>query len=221
MMRWIAIVPMPPRARATGAVYLLYFLTAILAQFLVGRGLVFYGNAVNIVAVACYIVVTLLFYGMFKPVNRMLSLLAAFFSLAGCAIMTLDFFHLHSLPVSPLIFFGPYCLMIGFLIFRSAFLPRILGVLMALAGLGWLAFLAPALAHPLAVGIQVLGILAEGSLMLWLVIMGVDVPGWREQAGQQEHRRLSTQRSQLRRSKEPLAPSANQLDPLAASEETK
>src|ERR1700688_3682895 len=110
MMRWIAMAWTPPRAKATGAVYLLYFLTAILAEFMVGRGLVFYGNAINIVAIACYIAVTLLFYGMFKPVNRMLSLLAAFFSLAGCAMMTLDFFHLHSLPVSPLIFFGLYCL---------------------------------------------------------------------------------------------------------------
>jgi len=219
-MGWIAKASMRPRAKATGAVYLLYFLAAILAEYMVGRGFVFYGKAINIVAIACYIAVTLLFYGMFKPVNRMLSLLAAFFSLAGCAIMTLDLFHLHWLPVSPLIFFGPYCLMVGFLIFRSEFLPRILGVPMALAGLGWLAFLVPALAHSLVGGIQVLGILAEGSLMLWLVIMGVDVPRWREQAGQEEHRRLSTQRSQLRRSKGPIIPSAPQFDPLAASKVT-
>jgi len=42
-----------------------------------------------------------------------------------------------------LVFFGVYCLLIGYLIFRSAFLPRILGVLMGFAGLGWLTFLSP------------------------------------------------------------------------------
>ena len=42
-----------------------------------------------------------------------------------------------------LVFFGFFCLLIGYLIFKSDFLPRILGVLMALAGLGWLTFLSP------------------------------------------------------------------------------
>ena len=42
-----------PRARITGVVYLLYFLTAILAQFLVGRKLVAYGNATNLIATGC------------------------------------------------------------------------------------------------------------------------------------------------------------------------
>jgi len=51
--------------------------------------------------------------------------------------MTLGFFPRASLPISPLLFFGPYCLLIGYLIFRSGFLPRMLGVLMASAGLGW------------------------------------------------------------------------------------
>jgi len=48
------------------------------------------------------------------------------------------------------VFFGFYCLLIGYLIFRSAFLPRILGVLMAFAGLGWLTFLSPPLANYLS-----------------------------------------------------------------------
>jgi Domain of unknown function (DUF4386) len=48
-----------------------------------------------------------------------------------------------------LVFFGFYCLLIGYLVFRSTFLPRILGVLMAFAGLGWLTFLSPPLASSL------------------------------------------------------------------------
>jgi Domain of unknown function (DUF4386) len=72
------------------------------------------------------------------------------------------------------VFFAFYCLLIGYLILRSTFLPRILGVLMMLAGLGWLIFLSPPLASSLARYIQVFGFLAEVSLMLWLLVRGVD-----------------------------------------------
>src|SRR5277367_4736117 len=180
MNQWIREAWPRPRARMTGALYLLYFLTAILAQFLVGRGLAVSGNVTNVIATVCYLVVTLLFYGLFKPVSGSLSLIAALFSLAGCVVMALGLFHLASLPISPLLFFGPYCLLIGYLIFRSTYLPRILGVLMALAGLGWLAFLSPNLAHSLTVCIEGLGIVAEASLMLWLILMGVNVQRWEE-----------------------------------------
>ncbi len=170
------------KARITGVVYLLYFLTAILAEFLVGRKLIAYGNATNLIATSFYVVLTLLFYFMFKPVNKSLSLLAALFSLAGCVVMTVGLFHPAFMPISPLLFFGPYCLLIGYLIFRSTFLPRVFGVLMALAGLGWLAFLSPTLPHYLSVSIEGLGIFAEASLMLWLIVMGVNVRRWKEQA---------------------------------------
>ena len=72
--------------------------------------------------------------------------------------------------------------LIGYLIFESTFLPRILGVLMALSGLGWLTFLSPSLANCLLAYIEVLGIIAEASLMLWLLVMGVNVQRWKEQA---------------------------------------
>jgi hypothetical protein len=81
-----------------------------------------------------------------------------------------------------LLFFAPYCLLIGYLIFRSTFLPRILGVLMALAGLGWLAFLSPTLARHLSLYIEGLGIFAEASLMLWLIVKGVNFQRWQELA---------------------------------------
>jgi hypothetical protein len=108
----IAETSQRPRARITGAVYLLYFLTAIFAAFL-GTRHVAYGDAANLIANAFYIVVTLLFYFLFKPVNRVLSLLAACFSVVGCAIQTLSLYHLASSRISPLLFFGPYCLLLG------------------------------------------------------------------------------------------------------------
>jgi hypothetical protein len=83
-----------------------------------------------------------------KPVSRSLSLLAAFFGLLVSIIGILKW-HLQGVDIG-LIFFGSYCLLIGYLVFRSAFLPRILGALMAFAGLSWLSFLLTPLADYLS-----------------------------------------------------------------------
>jgi hypothetical protein len=181
MMERIAEASPGPRARITGVVYLLYFLTAISGEVFVGRGRLVLYDAVNLISQAFYIALTLLFYYLFKPVNRSLSLLAALFSLLGCANDVLSLFHLAPYKINSLVFFGPYCLLIGYLIVRSTFLPRILGVLMAFAGLGWLIFLSP-LANHLFTYLKVLGFVAELSLMLWLIVKGVNAQRWEEQA---------------------------------------
>ncbi len=72
--------------------------------------------------------------------------------------------------------------MIGYLILRSTFLPRILGALMVIVGLGWLLFLSPPLANRLLIYIEVPGFVAEAALMLWLLVIGVNVERWEEQA---------------------------------------
>ncbi len=167
------------KARIAGVFYLLTFLTGGFALFVRGR----LGFAADLTSTASYIAVTLLFYDLFKPVSRSLSLLAAFFSLVGCAMGVLNLFHLAPFRISPLVFFGFYCLLIGYLIFRSTFLPRTLGALMAFGGLGWLTFLSRPLANDLSPYNLGPGILGEGALTLWLLVVGVNVPRWREQAG--------------------------------------
>jgi Domain of unknown function (DUF4386) len=97
------------RARIVGVVYLLYFLTAVLGElFTQQAGISGFGVsgdaaatantilaheasfqlgfALGLISIACYVAVTALFYQLFKPVSRSLSLLAAFFSLVGLAI---------------------------------------------------------------------------------------------------------------------------------------
>ena len=81
-----------------------------------------------------------------------------------------------------LAFFGIWCVLIGYLIFKSTFMPRILGVLETLAGLCWLTFLWPPLAHYLSPYNQALAAPGELSLMLWLLVMGVSNERWNEQA---------------------------------------
>lgn len=174
-------------SRTIGIVYLAYFLIAILGEAFHTRGLLAVGNALSLISYGVYVALTLLFYNLFKPVNAGLSLIAACFSLAGCVIGALGIFHLVPSAVSPLLLFAGYCLLIGYLIIRSTFVPRVLGVLMVLAGLGWLVFSLPSASH-FSRYLEALGILAEGSLMLWLLVVGINVARWKQQAGARRSR---------------------------------
>jgi hypothetical protein len=168
-------------ARLAGALYLLSIVTGLTGA-LVGSGHESLADAANLTGIVCYIAVTLILYGIFKPVNKILSLLAALFSLMGCVLLPLTQMHLATLPINPMVCFGVYCLLIGYLIIRSEFMPRVVGVLMALTGLGWLTFISRPLADHTSRYVMALGLLGEGSLTLWLLAMGVNTERWREQA---------------------------------------
>ena len=107
-------------------------------------------------------------------------MLAALISLVGCVIGPVGLLVHFLSRINPLVFFGFYCLLIGYLIFRSTFLPQTLGVLMAFAGLGWLTFLSSPLANYLSPYNMVPGLLGEGSLTLWLLVVGVNEQKWKE-----------------------------------------
>lgn len=81
-----------------------------------------------------------------------------------------------------LAFFGFYGVLKGYLLVRSTFFPRFLGVLTLVGGLGWLTFLSPSLGmrlFPLVAGVGILGAIA---VILWLLIVGLNEQRWREQA---------------------------------------
>jgi Domain of unknown function (DUF4386) len=156
------------KARIAGALFLLGLLSAVFGEFYVRR----FEIVADLVAVSCMIAVTLLLYGIFAPVNKGLSLVAVFLNLVG---LTLGALRWNPRGVDmPVVFDGFYCLLIGYLIFRSALLPRVLGGLIACSGLGWLTFLWPPLARNLSPYNLAFGILGQGSVMLWLLTMGVN-----------------------------------------------
>jgi Domain of unknown function (DUF4386) len=218
------------KARIAGVLYLLEGSGPVFLRIILSR-LVVSGNAAatatnilaneqlfrlvfasSLISVAFHIAYTLLFYELFKPVNRSFSLLAAFFSLVACAIQafaalfqlapllvlggggSLGAFTVEQLQALALlflnlraqvfniylIFFGFWLILISYLIFRSTFLPRIIGVLLAFDGLGWLTFLSPPLASYLYPYIA--AAFGEIPLVLWLLVVGVNVQRWKEQA---------------------------------------
>jgi hypothetical protein len=84
-----------------------------------------------------------------------------------------------------LVFFGFECLIDGYLIARSGFLPRILGHMIQLAGLCYLVnsfalILFPGLAEAIFPAILAPAFIGELSICLWLIVKGVNVPKWRE-----------------------------------------
>jgi hypothetical protein len=166
------------KARIAGIFYLLTIVTSVLALLVSGS----LRSTMLLASTGCYVVVTVLFYGLFRPVNRNVSAVAAIFSLLGCTLSTLDLFHPGLFGINPLMFFGCYCLTLGYLIYWSTFMPRILGALMAVGGLGWLTFAWPALSDRLLPYNMAPGVLAESALTLWLLAAGVNAQRWNERA---------------------------------------
>src|SRR5262249_12384285 len=101
--------------------------------------------------------------------------------------LALTFLKLHALGYTiGMVFFGFYNLLIGYLILRSTFLPRILGVLLAISGMyyqivNFAEFLSPAFAAHLEPYVPVIG-MAELLPALWLLVKGVNEQRWKEQA---------------------------------------
>jgi hypothetical protein len=175
------------------------------------------GFAVGIIILACNMPLAVIFYDLFKVVNKSIASLVVFFTIVGTAIEGMNLLN-HFAPLIllkggpgqnvpdaeqlaykalrlqsvgfdlALAFFAFYCLSIGYLIFRSTFMPRVIGVLMAIAGACYLTnsftgFLVPAFRALLVPYVLVPCLIGELSLTLWFLIKGVNVQRWKEQEG--------------------------------------
>lgn len=96
-----------------------------------------------------------------------------------------------------LIFFGCECLILGYLLFRSGYLPKPIGILMAVAGLCYLTnsfalIAAPTVANQLFPAILIPAFLGEASLCFWLLLKGVNVEQWKKRALAAHQRTMMT-----------------------------
>ena len=128
-------------------------------------------RAVGLVALFCNTTVSALIYLIFRAVQKNVALVAVISNLAGLACEALHW-QPHGIDLG-LVFHGGYCVLIGYLLFESAFLPRVFGVLMMFAGCAWLTYLSAPFANrlsPYNLGVALLG---EALLMIWLIAKGV------------------------------------------------
>ena len=186
---------------------------ATAANILGNESLFRFSLVLSILAVVFNLVRTVLNYVLFRPVGKIVTLLAAFFGLIAVALQAASI--LPELPVLTLLksgkdygafnpeqlqslvlllfkwngqisnlyltFFGFCCILGGYILFKSTFLPRILGILLAMAGIGYSTYLWPPLADYLYPYNLTLGI-GELLVGLWFLIFGVNAERWKEQA---------------------------------------
>jgi hypothetical protein len=173
------------------------------------------GIAAHVIVTVTNVPLALIFYELFKVVNRRLALLDAFFVLVATAIEAASLPTLfaslalldgkeyaNAVPASQLhvlaslpgplsdgsydvytVFFGFDILCLAYLVLRSGFLPRVIGVLLAVDGAAYLLYsfsdvLAPGFATHLVPWVQLPAPIAEGGLSLWLLVSGVNMQRW-------------------------------------------
>jgi len=189
MMNRLSEISLPKAAKLAGGLYLIIIMSGIFAEFFVRQSLLVPGDAAataanvaasgglfrlgiaaDLIMIISDVALAVLFYLLLKPVNKTLSLLAAFFRLTQAAVLAVNllnlFFVLQLLGGADylavfganqlqglvlfflqahgtgyavgLVFFGIQCLLLGYLIYRSGYFPKILGVLLMVAGIGYL-----------------------------------------------------------------------------------
>ena len=230
--------PIKKLARISGILYLIIFVVAPF-PYLVGRSsLVVPGDAVttanNILAseflfrlgmvaetivFLVEIVLAALLYVLLRPVNKPLSLAAAFSRVGEAVVQAVNLltsalvllllrgtgyltvFNSDQLSSLSLLFldanafvvlvwgllFGLHLLLLGYLVYKSEFWPRILGILLLAAGVGYLAqsfghILFPQFDEILSVAVIALAVPGELAFTLWLLVKGVNVEKWEQRA---------------------------------------
>lgn len=157
------------------------------------------------------VALAVVFYVLLRPVSNTLSMLAAVFRLTQAAVIGSSLINLfyalnlldnaelmagagaeqlmiylnaHAIGYSvAMIFFAINCLLTGYLVFRSGYFPKVLGILLAIAGLAYLSdsfaqvlltdYAAyKAIFESVAIPLAVVG---EFAMTLWLLIRGVNV----------------------------------------------
>jgi hypothetical protein len=78
------------------------------------------------------------------------------------------------------VFFGFSTMILGWLMIRSTYIPRVLGWFALVGGIGWLAFLWPPLGYRLNLYIGAIGIVGSLATIVWLIAFGVDETRWKE-----------------------------------------
>ena len=161
------------------------------------------GALSDLVGIACFLVLGLVLYGLLEHVSSRAAVAMLVFVAVSVAVMTANmvnhfgalqaassgdsdaaalFLDLHGYGYLVAgVFFGLWLLPFGYLLLRSGYAPRALGVLAMIGALGYVAdvvantlFAAPG--EMLVPVLTVPAAIAELSLIVWLLVKGLDVP---------------------------------------------
>ncbi|MDB5276513.1 MAG: hypothetical protein JWR61_1468 [Ferruginibacter sp.] len=221
-------------ARTGGLAYLIIIVAGALGELFIRNAMIVPGDAAatarhiaaspflwrigiagDLAMHVCDLVLAIVYFTLFKRVNKNLAILSVLFGLIQTAVLVANklnlmlplFFlgnaaylkafdpqqlqalaaiaieaHEHGFAIG-LIFFGFECLIDGYLIFKSVFLPKFLGIFILTAGLCYLVnsftlILFPEFAGSIFNILMAPIFIAELSMCLWLLIKGVNVPKW-------------------------------------------
>ena len=180
-------------------------------------GLFRLGIVADIFVLMLEVALTVMLYGLFKPVSRTLSLIAAFCRLAMSVVMGLNLLNylipllllsgsgylsafesdqLHALALLFLethqydvyiwgLFFGFHLMVLGYLIFKSGYFPKVIGILMMIGSIGYaseslaaISFVDNAVVSAAVITFLVVAVVGELSFTFWLLIKTINVNEW-------------------------------------------
>jgi hypothetical protein len=171
----VTVVVARPSARMVAVFYLVYFVIAGIGQVLALQDPTsVLAAAVQVGGTIWYGVLALLLCRLFGDPTRGVGVFALLSAVVGCVMQSL-YFALglgRGAEVIALAFFGLFLVLLGYLVVRSALIPRAIGIALIVGGAAssvlWLPFVPAALAPAF-----LLGGVGEGALFLWLLIKGV------------------------------------------------
>ena len=171
--------------------------TATAHNILANEGLYRLGFAFSVLGVFCHLAWPLLMYQLLRPLSPTIASLALLAAITCAGLQALTaFFYLAPLLILQsglgpdtatgllklnaaafqldLVFFGVWCMLTGYLYWRSKFFPRLIGLLLIADGVGWSLFIWPPLATSLFTVIAIVSACAELPLQFWLIVFGFD-----------------------------------------------
>ncbi len=145
----------------------------------------------NMAALMVILILVGLGIGMLNELNQFVALLllsgadylTAFTTeqLQALASLFLDIYQ-HGFSIAH-IFWGLWLFPLGYLVFKSGFLPKVIGILLLIAGVGYLVDFALFFLLPdITVKVSEFTFVGEVVLLLWLLIKGINVEQWQKRA---------------------------------------
>ena len=156
-------------ARIAGLVWIAYFGLAVAGSTLKILPLSLAANAV-------YFVVAVVLFQLLAPADRLVALALLPLAAVGCVIQSIGMIQDdRDIQRTALAFFGLFDAVLGYLLLRSPVAPPLIGYALVAGGLGSFALIFPQTPAPIAAVAFGVAALAEGGLVLWLLLAGQSI----------------------------------------------